>query len=103
MVNEQGLLEGAEVESQVHENDQSQVNPFTSVGRRDTLRKVFGREETSSDEDNLGLFSERDKQSSPLRLSGHPRVPQVEHPGTRPAFLPGPSNSTGQEGKTPYS
>ena len=102
-MNKQGLLENNDARSQTHEDDQSQVDLFTSGGRRDPLRRVFGREETSSDEDNLGLFSERDKQSSPLRLSGHPRVPQVEHPGTRPAFLPGPSNSTGQEGKTPYS
>ena len=54
MGNKQGLQEDADIESQAHENDQSQVDLFTSGGRRGTIRRVFGREEISFDEDDQG-------------------------------------------------
>ena len=55
MVNSHGLLEDDDVESQALEDDQSQVDLFTPYpgGRRDTLRRAFGRE-VSCDEDNQG-------------------------------------------------
>ena len=56
MVNSHGLLEDDDIESQVLEDDQSQVDLFTPYpgGRRDTLRRAFGREVSSCDEDDQG-------------------------------------------------
>ena len=56
MVNSHGLLENDDVESQALEDDQSQVDLFTPYpgGRRDTLRRAFGREVSSCDEHNQG-------------------------------------------------
>ena len=98
MVNDQGHLEEDDI-SQTHEDDQSQADLSTSGGRRDALRRAFGRGDTSSDEDNRGLYSDGGlEHSSPLRHSGHPRVSQADSE-TGPTFLP----SSGQEGKTSYS
>ena len=46
MVNSHGLLEYDDIESQALEDDQSQVDLFTPYpgGRRDTLKRAFGRE-----------------------------------------------------------
>ena len=56
MVNSHGLLEDDDIESQALEDDQSQVDLFTPTpgGRRDTLRRAFGREVSSCDEDDQG-------------------------------------------------
>ena len=56
MVNSYGLLEDYDVEIQALKGDQSQVDLFTPYpgGRRDTLRRAFGREVSSCDEDDQG-------------------------------------------------
>ena len=56
MVNSYGLLENEDVESQALEDNQSQVDLFTPTpgGRRDTLRRVFGKEVSSCEEDDQG-------------------------------------------------
>ena len=55
MVNELGYLEDDDLESQAQEDDQSQVDDlFTSGGRGDTLRRVFGGGDISSDEERSG-------------------------------------------------
>ena len=53
MVNEFGYPEDDDLESQALEEDQSQIGDlYTPVGKRDTLRRVFGGAvDTSSDED----------------------------------------------------
>ena len=96
MVNKQGHLEDNDI-SQNLEDDQSQPDLDASGGRRDVLRGT--REESSFDEDNLGHYSDGGlEHSSPLRHSGHPRVPQVDS-GTEPTFPP----PFEWEGKTSYS
>ena len=93
MVNNQGHLEDNDI-SQTLEDLQSQPYLDASRGRRDILRGT--REEISSDEDDLGHYSDGGfEHSSPLRHSGHPRVPQADS-GTGPTFPP----PLGQEGKT---
>ena len=76
MVNNQGHLEDNDIS---HENDQeSQADLSFPEGRRDTLRRAFGREETSDDED-LELYSDGGLENhSLLKHSGHPRVPQAD-------------------------
>ena len=56
MVKLHGLLEDDDIKSQALEDDQSQVDLFTPYpgGRRDTLRRAFGREVSSCDGDNQG-------------------------------------------------
>ena len=105
MVNEFGYLEEADLESQAQEDDQSQVDDlYTPGGRRDTLRRVFGGEDTSSDEEDQGEESPvEDEHVSPPGPSSHLRVPQVDCTGTGPTFLPGPSTSNGRGGRTLYS
>ena len=107
MVKVQGSLEEADVANQAPEDQSSQIDFFTPGGRRDTLRRVFGDGDTTSDEDDQGdresNYSSRrgrkDEPSSPHRTSCHQRNPQDDRAGTGP-FPPGPSD---QEGRTPYS
>ena len=74
MVNEQGHLEENDI-SQTQEDDQSQADLSTSGGRRGFLRRAFGIGDTSSDEDDRGLYIDRGlEQHSSLKHSGHPRV-----------------------------
>ena len=57
MVNDQGHLEDNDIS---HEDDQeSQADLSFTEGRRDVLRRTFGRDETSSDEEDLVLNSDR--------------------------------------------
>ena len=72
MVMEYGYLEDDDMESQAQEEDQSQVDDlYTPGSRRDTLRKVFGGKDTSSDEEDQGEESPvEDEHVSPLGLSG---------------------------------
>ena len=60
-------------------------------------QKSLQKGETSSDENDLGPFSEGDEPSSPLCPSGHPRVPQADYTEMGPTFI------LGQERKTLYS
>ena len=59
MVNEQGLLEDADVGSLFYVDDQSQIDLFTP-GVEETLSEKSSKEETSSDKNDLGPFSEGD-------------------------------------------
>ena len=59
MVNEQGLLEDADVGSLFYVDDQSQIDLYTP-GVEETLSEKSSKEETSYDENVLGPFSERD-------------------------------------------
>ena len=65
MVNEQGLLEDAEVESEAHVDDQSQINLFTPQEKRHSGKS--SEEDTSSNENNLGSFSEYPRLTIPRR------------------------------------
>ena len=94
IVNDQGHLEDNDIS---HENGQeSQADLSFPNGRRDTLRRAFGSGETSSDDEDLELYSDGELENhSLLKLSGHPSVPQADS-GMQPSFHP----SSGQEGKT---
>ena len=59
MVNEQGLLEDADVGSLFYVDDQSQIDLFTP-GVEETLSEKSSNEETSSDKNDLGPFSKGD-------------------------------------------
>ena len=59
MVNEQGLLEDADVGSLFYVDDQSPIDLFTP-GVEETLSEKSSKEETSFDKNDLGPFSEGD-------------------------------------------
>ena len=75
------------------EHDESQDNLYHTDGR-DTLRKTFCSGDSSSEEEDLGKYSDgRLEHRSLLKHSGHLNIPQADS-GMRPSFLP-----SGQEGK----
>ena len=97
MVNNQDNLEYNDITPE--DDQESQADLSFTEGRRDVLRRTFGRDETSSDEKDLVLNSDRGlEHHSLIKHSGHPNVPQADS-GTGPSSLP----SSGQEVNSSYS
>ena len=59
MLNGQGFLEEADVESQAPKDQSSQVDFFTLGGRRDTLRRVHGKGDEDDQGDRESNYSSR--------------------------------------------